>query len=82
MCQKQLFTGEFFCNLRSNIFEALGRCKAMGAEGNAATSQAWKDHFIAALLLPQANALEDDGWCAHEVHATFVQVNLLLLLLL
>lgn len=47
---------------RSNIFEALGRCKAMAADGDTAESDNWKDHFIEALLLPQANALEDAGW--------------------
>lgn len=54
----------------------------MGADGNAETSQAWRDHFIEALLLPQANALEDDGWCVHDLHASFASINLLLSLLL
>jgi hypothetical protein len=52
-------SGDELC---SNIFEALGRCKAMAADGDTAESDNWKDHFIEALLLPQANALEDAGW--------------------
>lgn len=48
---------------RSNIFEALVRCKALATEAEAEASEAARHAFIEKHLLPQANALEDDGWC-------------------
>ena len=48
---------------RSNIFEALVRCKALAAEAEAEASEAARHAFIEKRLLPQANALQDDGWC-------------------
>lgn len=49
--------------LRSNIAEALGRCKGPPFAGDSAEAAAARDDFIDHKLLTHCNDAGDQGWC-------------------